>query len=79
MTEDGVQTLAERELADRCIKILSVIPGQTTLTLWANVNVNQPKSKLVTVEQVYRACASDDRVRVDTSEYPYRYHMKGDQ
>lgn len=76
MSEDGLQTMDERELADRCLKILRVIPGQTTLTLHANVNVNQLKSKLVTTEQVYRACASDDRIRLDTSSYPYHYYPK---
>jgi hypothetical protein len=79
VTEGGTQTKDERALADRCLAIIRIIPNQTTLTLTVNANRGQAKSNLVSTEEVYRACASDDRISVVLQDGLYRYSPKETQ
>jgi hypothetical protein len=74
----GAQTPDERVLADRIIEILKIIPGQTCLTACANLNSGVKKSDLVTTEQVFRACASDQRIFIerDPNSGLARYYLK---
>jgi hypothetical protein len=74
--ENGVQTKDERALADRCLTILAARPGQTTLTLLANVNFGQKKSNIASTDEIFRACASDDRIDVELVDGLYYYRPK---
>lgn len=76
MSVDGKQTKDERELADRCYEIIKMRPGQTTLSLLANANRGQPKNNLASPDEIFRACASDDRIDAVLGLGTFTYHIR---